>query len=238
MSDCYNNTFGNNSFGNIFGNDCHNNTFGNNIGYNSFGDYYRNNTFGNDCFDNSFGNDCHQNTFGNDCFENTFGNYCTNNTFGNNIGDNIFNSNFTHNTIKIDSIYNSIFETLSKLTLTSSTATTEDTPLLNLLIKNGVTGSVVCQVVNQNYQWTIAKDSKGNIIQYCEDDLKDNKVDKVTGKSLISDSEITRLASVTNYDDTTIKANIATNTTNISALQTTVNSANTEILNITNVIGE
>ena len=36
------------------------------------------------------------------------------------------------------------------------------------------------------------------------DDLN-NKVDKVVGKSLISDSEIERLANITNYDDTEIK---------------------------------
>lgn len=36
-----------------------------------------------------------------------------------------------------------------------------------------------------------------------------NKVDKVAGKSLIDDTEITRLASVENYDDTAIKADIA-----------------------------
>lgn len=36
------------------------------------------------------------------------------------------------------------------------------------------------------------------------------KVDKVEGKSLIDDTEITRLASVKNYDDTDIKASIAT----------------------------
>lgn len=35
------------------------------------------------------------------------------------------------------------------------------------------------------------------------------KVDKVPGKSLIDDTEITRLASVKNYDDTAIKADIA-----------------------------
>lgn len=35
------------------------------------------------------------------------------------------------------------------------------------------------------------------------------KVDKVEGKSLISDAEITRLAGVTNYDDTQVKADIA-----------------------------
>jgi exopolysaccharide biosynthesis protein len=76
----------------------------------------------------------------------------------------------------------------------------------------------------------------------------DTKVDKVTGKSLISDTEITRLASIKNYDDTTITTNITNeitrakaaekaNADNITALQTTVNSANTEIVSITSVIG-
>ncbi len=37
----------------------------------------------------------------------------------------------------------------------------------------------------------------------------DKKVDKVEGKSLISDAEIARLANVDNYDDTTVKADIA-----------------------------
>lgn len=48
----------------------------------------------------------------------------------------------------------------------------------------------------------------------------ENKVDKVAGKSLISDTEITRLASVDNYDDTNIKADIAK-----KADTTTVNTA-------------
>lgn len=38
----------------------------------------------------------------------------------------------------------------------------------------------------------------------------ENKVDKVEGKSLIDDSEIARLATVTNYDDTAINEQIAT----------------------------
>lgn len=38
----------------------------------------------------------------------------------------------------------------------------------------------------------------------------ENKVDKVEGKSLISDEEIARLATVTNYDDSTINEQIAT----------------------------
>lgn len=48
----------------------------------------------------------------------------------------------------------------------------------------------------------------------------ENKVDKVAGKSLILDTEITRLASVDNYNDTAIKADIAK-----KADTTTVNAA-------------
>lgn len=41
------------------------------------------------------------------------------------------------------------------------------------------------------------------------DSLLNNKVDKVTGKSLISDTEIERLSGVTNYDDTAILNDIS-----------------------------
>lgn len=52
------------------------------------------------------------------------------------------------------------------------------------------------------------------------DDLN-NKVDKVVGKSLISDSEIERLANIINYDDTEIK-NILNNKADTSAIPTKV----------------
>ena len=86
-----------------------------------------------------------------------------------------------------------------------------------------------------------------------------NKVDKVDGKQLSTNDytteEKTKLDGLNNYDDTSVKASISTNATNITneitrakaaekanadnitALQTTVNSANTEIVNITSVIG-
>lgn len=54
---------------------------------------------------------------------------------------------------------------------------------------------------------------------YATKDELNNKVDKVNGKSLISDSEITRLASVTNYDDTEIK-NTLNSKANASAIPT------------------
>ena len=52
-----------------------------------------------------------------------------------------------------------------------------------------------------------------------------NKVDKVAGKSLVSDTEIARLANVTNYDDTQVKADIAKNATAASNAQTAAETA-------------
>lgn len=49
-----------------------------------------------------------------------------------------------------------------------------------------------------------------------------NKVDKVTGKSLIADTEIERLKNVTNYDDTEIK-NTLNSKANASDIPTTTN---------------
>lgn len=52
--------------------------------------------------------------------------------------------------------------------------------------------------------------------------LDTNKVDKVDGKSLISDTEIARLAKVTNYDDSGVKADIQTNADNIDTNKTNI----------------
>ena len=49
-----------------------------------------------------------------------------------------------------------------------------------------------------------------------------NKVDKVTGKSLISDTEITRLATVVNYDDTSVESHMS----NTDIHVTTTNKSN------------
>lgn len=60
-------------------------------------------------------------------------------------------------------------------------------------IKDGDTGEVVAAGLQSNFE-----------------KLVDNKVDKEEGKSLVSDTEINRLASVKNYDDTEIKQQINT----------------------------
>jgi hypothetical protein len=57
----------------------------------------------------------------------------------------------------------------------------------------------------------------------------DKKVDKEEGKSLISTSEIERLTTLKNYDDTTVKADIAANTKDITDEATARENADTAL---------
>ena len=93
-SECYSNTFGNNSNGSVFGNNCNRNTFRNTC---------QGNKFGTDCQNNTLGNNCSGNTFGNSCANNTLGNNCSGNTFGNSCGSNAFGNSCISNTLRIAS---------------------------------------------------------------------------------------------------------------------------------------
>lgn len=67
-------------------------------------------------------------------------------------------------------------------------------------------------------------------------DLLQKKVDKVEGKSLISDTEIERLSKVDNYDDTEVKQNIAANKNSIesnkNSIETNKNNIEKNVENI------
>ena len=63
-------------------------------------------------------------------------------------------------------------------------------------------GNIVLYVGGNSYDDTSIKTQINN--------LKNDKVDKVSGKSLLDDSEIARLATLKNYDDTSIKNDIKT----------------------------
>lgn len=74
------------------------------------------------------------------------------------------------------------------------------------------------EIVNPTPNWG---DIQGTLSSQADlQNALDSKVDKVEGKSLISDSEISRLAAVTNYDDTEIKADIAQAEADIDNLET------------------
>ena len=66
-------------------------------------------------------------------------------------------------------------------------------------------------------------------------DLLDNKVDKVVGKSLISDTEINRLATVTNYDDTSVQNKINSINKDVVSINSNIDSITEEITQIKKV---
>lgn len=70
--------------------------------------------------------------------------------------------------------------------------------------------------------------------------LLSNKVDKEDGKSLLSDTEIERLATLNNYDDSTVVENINNNATAITELRTKVGtgSLTTTAQNVIEAINE
>ena len=137
-------------------NNCYSNSFGNNCRYNSFGTNCYSNSFGNDCFSNSFGTDCFSNSFGNDCLSNSFGNDCyynklnddyTNNKFENRV-TNIKFSGIGTNTVRVQNYHikqGMIFTNSAPHTITAKTGL--------------------------GYELTVAKQSDGTVVEYCEADL-------------------------------------------------------------------
>ena len=180
---CYNNSFGNNCYNNSFGNSCRSNSFGNFCYSNSFGNNCNNNSFGNECFSNSFGNSCYNNSFGNECFFNSFGNFCYNNSFGNSC----YNNSFGNGTI-VDAQFDNIqyihvdngVRYVQLLFNEQATKPSSSAPLQNLTIKSGIKGTDISKkltidcssiALGADYEWIIAKNSNGEIKQYCEADL-------------------------------------------------------------------
>ena len=164
-SDCYNNSFGSNCYSNFFGNDCFSNSFGSACRYNSFGSYCYNNSFGNECYYNSFGSDCYNNSFGSNCYSNFFGNDCSSNSFGSDCYSN-----------KLDAYYeNNTFENGVKHVKFSGVGTVSS-KVQNYHIKQGMTFATnaehtITAKTGLNYELTVAKQSDGTVVEYCEADL-------------------------------------------------------------------
>ena len=143
---CSNNSFGDSCYSNSFGNDCSNNSFGNSCYSNSFGNGCSN-SFGNGCSNNSFGDNCYSNSFGNDCKYNKLNDYYTNNTFENRV-TNIKFSGIGTNAVKVQNYHIKQGMTFTNLAPHTITA------------KTGL-----------NYELTVAKQSDGTVVEYCEADL-------------------------------------------------------------------
>jgi hypothetical protein len=195
----HNNYFGNNCNDMRFGSDCHDNSFGNSCGCITFGSYCYANSFGNGCVDifignrfrhNSFGNsctyitfgsDCNANSFGNNCKSMAFGSYCNANSFGNDCCHNYFNVVSTENMeqhIPKNNCYNNHFDNGCCYNYISTSSQVSNAKLQNIHVSRGVCGHstdlpnvINIDMLNTDYEITVAKNSKGEIKIYCEADL-------------------------------------------------------------------
>jgi hypothetical protein len=100
--------------------------------------------------------------------------------------------------------------------ITNNVTPTSDTHLVNKGYVDGLVPTKTSQLENDNSYASesyvtnaianaqLGEGGEVDLSGYATKDELLNKVDKVVGKSLIADSEIERLANVTNYDDTAI----------------------------------
>ena len=132
------------------------------------------NSFGNGCFDNSFGNNCYGNSFGNDCYGNSFGSDYYGNSFGSNCYSNSFGNRCNSN--KLDAYYeNNTFENGVRYVKFSGVGTVSS-KVQNYHIKQGMTFATnaehtITAKTGLNYELTVAKQSDGTVVEYCEADL-------------------------------------------------------------------
>ena len=176
--ECSSNTFGDNCYNNTFGAMCSYNAFGTNCYNNTFGDNCKNNTFGASAFYFAFGTNCYNNTFGNFCGNNIFGSYCSYNFFGNHCREIKFASDSAALTIYNYYQYNHFGDGCQYIVFQQNTGTVESDPVYvqNYNFSQGLQGSssgylTIQGVRDRVYETKVAKNSSGEIKQYCEADL-------------------------------------------------------------------
>ena len=164
-NDCYSWSCGNRCDSWTCGNDCDSWICGNDC------DYW---TCGNNCDYWTCGNDCDSWSCGNDCDYWTCGNRCNSWTCGNEVSGTKVLQDFVS--------YFRLESGVNNITIKSSGTPTYSTPLKNFVVKAGVKGvssssktAIVIDAASfppgSDYEWIIAKNSKGEIKQYCEADL-------------------------------------------------------------------
>ena len=173
-NDCYSNSFGNNCYSNSFGNDCYSNSFGKGCNSNSFGNNCYSNSFGKGCNSNSFGTGCNSNSFGNDCFGNSFENGCSGNYFGNDCNYNSFGNNCSGNKLNDYYLCNKFENGVTYVEFSGDG--TSSARVQNYHIKQGMvftssTKHTITAKTGLTYELSVAKQSDGTVVEYCEADL-------------------------------------------------------------------
>ena len=171
-NDCASWTCGNYCYSWTCGNGCSSWTCGNDCDYWTCGNNCHSWTCGNDCSSWTCGNDCASWTCGNGCYSWTCGNSCSSWTCGNEVSGTKVLQDFVS--------YFRLESGVNNITIKSSGTPTSSKPLKNFVVKAGVNGAsgtlaIVIDAasfpLNSDYEWIIAKNSKGEIKQYCEADL-------------------------------------------------------------------
>lgn len=186
-NNCKQITIGNNSSQLSFGNKCYyislgahctDTSFGNMCIRNSCGNYFCGNFLGNRVQDNSFGNYVRWNSFSTHVMNNSFGNEIRWNTFGTNCTHLIFGVDSSET--KLNAFYenNRIDEGVSYIR--SHKAGTDSSRLQYYHITSGMSFSkdspyVLDAEMGRTYETTVAKNSKGEVVEYCEADLINTK---------------------------------------------------------------
>lgn len=172
---------------NSFGVDCENIVLGNNCTINSFGNFCVTNSLGERCSSNSFGNRIINNSFGNYFYGNSLGNTCTDNSFGNYVRWNTFGTNCTDLVLGVDSSGNNLnaFYENNRIDdgvsyIRSHKAGTGSSRLQYYHITSGMSFSsdspyILNAETGRTYETTVARNSKGEVVEYCEADLINTK---------------------------------------------------------------
>ena len=185
---CYTWTCGNKCYTWTCRNNCYSWSCGNNCSYWSCGNsclnwtcesYCSSWTCGNNCYSWSCGNNCHSWSCGNYCY--SWG--CGNNCFYWSCGNSCYYWRIgTSKALGNDVINFHLENGVSYLYISSTSTSTSASPLTNFIIKKGISGidrlnrlDIIIDnekfPLNADYEWTIARNSKGEIVQYCEADL-------------------------------------------------------------------
>ena len=183
--ECYNNTFNNTTTTLKFERECYGNVFG---GYNHmsrFGTKFRNNSVGSETQSITVGQGASNNTFGANIYYSTFGNYFRNNK----VARYTYYSSFGHyvQNFIMGTDENNVGHHMRFLTIENGvtyvnlykTDTTTTTYMENIKICSGTNGTssnrinIEVEELAQKYAITYGKNSSGELVKYCEEDVQD-----------------------------------------------------------------
>ena len=171
---CYSNSYGNNCYNNSYGNYCNSNSYGDNCNSNSYGDSCNSNSYGDYCYSNSYGNNCNSNSYGDNCYSNSYGNNCEWIKLLQVVGDSSADGNY---------FQYCKFESGAKyITITRTTVGAPNANVAGLHVLSGVHGSedapypIKTGAAYDLYdslfpETTVAVNSAGEVVIYCEADL-------------------------------------------------------------------